>query len=1005
MTDSNETSVLVIGAGIGGVKASLELAESGLKVYLCDISPDIGGTIAKMDTWFPDSHCGMCRMLPLAAANESAQFCLRRGLNHPNIEFLPLTTVQKCEGSAGNFLVTVNKTPAGVERDCCSGCNACAEVCPVDVKNEFESGLSLRKAVYVRNPLIAANAYLIDWQNCTKCGLCADVCPNNAIHLDAVPETVQINVGAIILSTGFDEFNAGKTTEYGYGRFNNVVTSIEMERILSPAGPTGGILERPSDKKVPASLAFLQCVGSRELEWNYCSSACCMYAIKEAILAKEAAPDIDITVFYMDIRAFGKGNYRYFCDARDKYGIHFVRSRVPVIKENPLSGNILLKARSESGEILDYTFDMVVLSVGQVPSPGFAEMCRTLGIHTNKWGFCESRGFTAVKTSREGIFVCGSASAPKDIADTMTEAGAAAGQVAQLLAPDRAGQTESVTGQSEEAESRTAVFLCTCGGEIDSVVDIDALVSAGIKQPGVVAVEKTRFLCEKNGLADMVSRLSKVQGNRLILAGCSSSNIGRQVREALNKAGIADIPVQYINLREGAAWVHRHQPEAATEKSVKLLAMAAERARLQKNDTGIIPDVIGSALVIGGGISGMTAAESIAGQGYEVHLIEKTGMPGGNLTHIFSTLTGLDPRALLQKSLESINGNPLIHVYLESEVTGITGYAGKFHIDVIQGSEHHHLNVGAIVVAAGAEEYTPKEYSYGQNAAIVTHSKLETQLAEGRLEASKLRNVVMIQGVGSRNQERPYCSRICCRQAVKNALTLKKQNPDLNISILYRDMMTYGFMEEYYTKAREDGILFIRFSEGKEPSVSVRDTSLIVEVEEETIHKNLTLNADLVVLSPAVIAGEGNRALADILGVELTEDGFFKEAESKFRPVDFTRDGIYVCGMALAPANIQESITQALAASLRAVNILRRAAVPVSGMVAEVNPRWCTGCELCIPACPYGARIKDEGRGIVVVRESLCQGCGACAAVCPGGATTMKQFSGEQVFSMLDAGL
>jgi heterodisulfide reductase subunit A len=1003
--ENNKKAVLVLGAGVGGIKAALDLAESGFQVYLCDRSPDIGGTLMQMDKWFPDSHCGLCKMLPVMIGDESAQFCLRRGLNHPNIEFLPLTQLEKLEGEAGNFTATLKTRPMGVNRDICSGCGQCTQVCPVEVASEFNEGLDKRKAIYIRHPLVAANAYLIDWDNCTRCGACAEVCPTKAINLDEQDEERKIEIGAVVLSTGFEEFNAKLTTQYGYQRWANVVTNIQFERILSPGGPFQGKLVRPSDGKTPSSIAFLQCVGSRELQRNYCSSACCMYALKEAILAKEANPDIDVTIFYMDIRAFGKDSYKYYLEAKNKYGVKFIRSRVPVIKEDAETGNIIFISKAEDGKQVKNQFELVVLSVGQVPPPQFTELSRTLGIELNKFGFCQTGEFSPVETSREGIYACGSTSAPKDIAETLMEAGAAACQVSKLLTPVSYQPVSIQEGELSEEEPHTAIFICGCGEEISSVVDIEQLVTFSKNLPGVVHAVESPYLCQKDMLDKLIDEINTIKANCVIFAACSPSILGRVVNSAMQEAGLSQLFTQYINLREGVAWVHKEQPEAATEKAKSLLAMAAERARLQKRTIAVSSDIKRGALIIGGGLGGLVSALNIAEQGYEVYLIEKSSELGGNLRHIHNTLEGNNPQELLDILIRSVEASPLIHIYKETEVVKFEGYAGNFEVTLKNKEEEIPLLLGAVIVATGGREYQPEEYSYGQSDRIVTQREMEEKLDSGELNAEDIKTAVMIQCVGSRNEQRPYCSRICCSQALKNALRLKQLNPQAQIFVLYRDMMSFGFMEEYYTHAREAGIIFIRYDLDEKPQVRLEQEALKVEVKEPAIGEKLLLEPDILVLSPAVLPQDSNQELAQLLGVDLTDEGFFKEAEVKFRPVDFSKDGIYACGIALSPRNIGEVIANAQAAAQRAVTLLSKEQLYPSAVVAEVNERWCTGCELCVQACPYGARVKDKDKGVVIVREALCYGCGACVAACPSGAAKLRRFTNKQILSMIDAGL
>ncbi|MDD5094119.1 MAG: FAD-dependent oxidoreductase [Dehalococcoidia bacterium] len=991
-----EGKILVIGAGIGGLKASLDLAESGFKVYLCDRSPDIGGTLVQLDKWFPDNHCGMCKVLPTFGRDFSSQYCLRKGLIHPNIELLPLTEVMKVEGTAGDFSVSLRNKPSGVRKDLCIGCGLCTQVCPVEVADEFNEGLGKRKAIYVRRPLLGSNNYVIDWDNCSRCEACVKKCPVDAINLSKEDKVRELKVGAVIVSSGFEEFDTTSLAQYGHKRYPNVVTSIELERLLSASGPSQGKLVRPSDGKIPQSIAFLQCVGSRCRERDYCSSACCMYALKEAMMAKEKNPQLDAHIFFMDMRTFGKGYYRYYLEARSKYGVNFSRCRIPVVKGDPRTGDLYFTSEADDGSLQKRQFEMVVLSIGQSPSNQFGELSRVLGIESNKWGFCRTSEFSPTATTKEGIYVCGSASGPKDIADSLIGAGAAACQASKLLSSCRGevAVSQSYPADTSEEEPRTAIFICRCGEEVGSIVDIDKLVASSRDLTSVVACDEVPYLCRKEALEGLNQKIEEYKADRVVLAGCSL------LRGATGE--IKTPYVQIVNLREDICWVHKGNKPLATEKAKSMLAMASEKIRLEQAMPLVGSPVNHKALVIGGGLAGLVSAASIVEQGFEVHMVEKSGELGGNLQHIYSTLGGNDPQALLKDLMGKTESNPMLHLYKETEVLGITGYAGGFTVTLKnKDAELSPVEVGAIIIATGGHEYQPNEYSYGQSANVFTQSELEKRLASGDLDPKRLNSVVMIQCVGSMDADRSYCSRICCSQALRNALNLKQKNPGLQISILYREMMSYGFSEEYYTRAREQGVLFSRYEADEKPEVREEGNGLKVQVRDPVLGGQLAFKADLVVLSPAILP-EDNKSLAGMLDLELTQDGFFEEAEVKFRPVDFAREGIFACGLALSPRNIGETIAQAQAAAQRAVSLLRREKLESGRIVSAVNARRCAGCEICIQVCPYGARFKDVEKRVVVVREALCQGCGACAAACPSGATTLRGFTSKQALSMTD---
>jgi heterodisulfide reductase subunit A len=993
-THKKGEAILVVGAGAAGVRTSLDLAEMGYKVYLCDKSPSVGGALVHMDRWFPNDHCGLCKMLPIFARDDSSQFCLRRGVIHPNIEILSMTEVGQVKGEAGDFTVTLESVPSGVNHELCIGCGLCAEVCPVEVPDAFNEGLEKRKAIYLRNPWMPSNAYVVDWAACTKCGKCVEKCPTKAIILSAQGGTKDIKVGSIILSTGFEEFDTGSAAQYGHGRYPNVLTSIELERLISQSGPTDGRLLRPSDGKVPQSVAFLQCVGSRDLKRAYCSYACCMYALKEAMLIKQLHPETEVEIFYMDMRTFGKGYYRYYRQAVDM-GIKFTRSRVPVVKQDFKTGDLLIMTAAEGGGLTQRRFSMLVLSVGQTPSPRFAELAKSLGVKLDKADFCQTSELSPVDTDRPGVYVCGSASGPRDIAESIMGASAAAGRAAMFAAPVRRAAVQA--RPAEIAAPKTLVLLCDCGQEVASAIDMDKLLQACQALPGVVHVERSPYLCQADAVKEMKAKMDQHGANRLVLGACAPF-ISRRLASDI---ALDPSLIQVVNLREEVAWSNRNNRAAATGKARALISMAVERLRLQESVPMSSITIAQSALVIGGGLAGMTAALSIANMGHEVHLLEREAELGGGARDMRYTLEGTDVAALLQKTIQDVEANPLIHVYRDAQIAGVEGYAGNFKVKFAGRDDARSvLDVGSIVVATGADRLKTTEYLYGQNEKVITQDELEQKIAAG--QPGDVKSVVMIQCVGSRDDNRPYCSRFCCSQALMNAIRIKEMKPEAQVVVFYRDLMSYGFAEKYYTLAREKGVLFVRYDLQSKPQVTSDGGRLKVTASDPAVGGRITIEPDWLVLSTPVVPRDEGK-LASLLGVGFDEDGFFQEAEVKFRPVDFLKDGIFVCGLAHSPRGLGESIMQAQAAGQRASSILARDRLTSGRTVSEVKARFCAGCEMCITVCPYGARIKDEKEGVVVVLEALCQGCGACAVVCPSGAAVLRGLSEKQVLSMMDA--
>ncbi len=1002
MTGQKTGAVLVIGAGVSGIRAAFDLAESGLKVYLIDKAQGIGGTITQLTKWFPDNQCEMCKLLPVFNRDDCSQFCLRRDIAHPNIELVSGTTLESLEGEPGNFTASVVTESQRVRKDWCIACGKCADVCPVEVPDEFEHGLKNRKAIYVRNPQAVPNIYAIDAEACTLCGECVKVCPTEAIDLALPEEKRQLKVGAVIVSTGFDEYDTTQLGQYGFERYANVFTNVQLERQLASAGTTAGKLSRPSDGEQPKNVAILQCIGSRDMKHNYCSSACCMYALKESILIKEYNPAIDVTIYYMDIRAFGKEYYLDYLKAKE-LGVNFVRCRVSTMRENPSTKNLLLVARAENGELISKEYGMVVLSAGQCPASGTGELSKILGVELNRWGFIKDTDYEPAKTTREGVYICGSAASPSDIAESVLLASAAAGEAVSLLkgVSDTAvnkKSTKKAVPTSEEA--KIAVYLCKCGDILPAVIDYEKVAAHARELPNITLVEEVDYLCMPESIEKLKDSVKNSGANRVIIAACAPYRYYRLFNEALKEAGIDASLWQLVNFREQVAWVHKDNPALATEKAGSMLAISATKLGSQEKMPVPSSMVQKSGLVIGGGISGMVAALSLAEKGFDVNLVENTGELGGHLKSTYFSLINFDPQAYLKNLIDKVTLNPNIHLFLNSEVADITGHAGNFTSAIKTGEKIRYVDNGAVIIATGAQDYQPTEYQYGKNERIITQKALQEKLAKGNTGAS---SIVMIQCVGSRDDDHPYCNRTCCSEAIVNALKIKELSPETEVYILNRDIMAYGFREEYYTKAREAGVFFLRYEQGKEPEITTGE-KIVVTVTDPGLPGKAEIEADLLVLSTGIVAAD-NVELAGMLSLDLTEEGFFKEVDIKFRPVDAVIDGVYITGRASAPRNLEEEIIQAKAAAQRAANVLSRKQLQSGRIISEVDTRRCSACGLCVDACPFNARWRDNDNMVAVVTETLCQGCGTCVAVCPNSAAKLRGMKDTQVFSMIDAAL
>jgi heterodisulfide reductase subunit A2 len=1137
---------LVVGAGISGIRAALDLAEFGYGVTLIDRSPHMGGILSQLDYQFPTDHCGMCKMLPLVDRDSSSQYCLRKGLFHENIEIRLSTELASVKGEPGRFQIILRQKPNLVDPERCIGCGECVKVCPVEIPDSFNAGLTVRKAIYLPVPHAIPNSYIIDTTVCTKCGECEAICPAGAIKIteeihkdfrilvvddefivrdslkewledegfivDIVasgPEALELlskqtyhlmltdikmpgmngvellqkakddfpdlcvvmmtayatvetaveamkigaldyflkpfdpdtlvpmvlriyqdyeaakkppmEVGAIVFCGGTAYFDpADGENTFGYGVYPNVLTSLEFERILSGTGPSQGRLIRPSDGKPIRKMAWFQCVGSRDIkiDADFCSSVCCMYAIKEALLAKEKAEtELETVIFYMDMRTFGKSFQRYRDRAENEYGVRFQRGRIHTVVQDDINGNLIISHIDYSGVYREEIFDMVVLSVGQRSAPGTAELAQMAGFSLNQWGFGQTRPFSLAQTDQEGILLGGSFSGLKDISESVIQASAAALSASRVihttggsLAPETAFH-EPFPDISQE-RPRVMVIVCTCGDILPRLLDTKQFVRHFETDPAVTEVVFLEHTCTAKGWEKLVKLVEKHKPNRILIGACLPYIYARKIRELGRRTGLNPALIDVVDIVHLAqcSTIKAETPPTDDISAVNkelLATLGMGFGRLKWADPAPVPcvQILQRALIMGGGIAGMTSALAIADHGFQVDLVEKEEMLGGNLNWLQRTLEGNSTKILLKETMLKVERHPLIRLYTGSSVVGSYGQVGRFFTTIEnKAKETFTLEHGITILATGGTEATTTSYGYGTDKAIVTQKELEQKLADKSLDPGRLGSVVMIQCVDSREEPRNYCSRVCCAGALKHAIYLKGQNPKLNVYIFYRDIMTYGFAETYYTQARKEGVIFIPYHVDEKPEVAIIDGSIQITAPEPIIGQKIQINADLVVLATGIVP-TFSKDLAEAFGVTMDQDGFFEEAEYKWRPVDSLKEGIFACGLTHSPRNIAESIATAEAASQRALRILSHEQMPAGKITAEVRHSLCSLCERCIDACPYGARILDLDLQKVIVNAAMCQGCGSCAAVCPNSASVLVGFSDRQMFDVIDFAL
>jgi len=991
-------SVLIVGGGIGAMQAALDLANGGFKVHMVQRDSSIGGTMAMLDKTFPTGDCAMCMISPK----------LVEVGRHLNIDVHTMAEVLSVKGEPGDFTVMVRQYPRYVDAEKCTGCGLCEEKCPRKVVSEYDQGLGVRKAIYSLFPQAFPSTRVIDKENCIffqkhKCRACEKFCPAGAIDFEQTDKDFEIRVGAIILGPGLDRYDPSIRPELGFGRWPNVVTSIQFERILSASGPYSGEVKRPSDGKHPKKIAWIQCVGSRDFNNAnpWCSSVCCMYATKQAIIAREHDESIEPTIFYIEMRAFGKEFDRYVDRAKNEYNVRYQRAIISAVRDEVGTGNLILRYAKDDGTLVDETFDMVVLSVGLQPHKDAKAFASTFGIESNKYDFAKTSPFYPVDTTREGVYVTGTYQGPKDIPETVTQGSAVAGRAMTLLADVRGTQTVTrelppETDVSDE-EPRIGVFVCHCGINIAQNVDIPAVVEYVKSLPNVTHAENLLYACSQDS-QEKIKTLVREKGlNRVVVASCTPRTHEPLFQDTIRDAGLNKYLFDLADIREQCAWCHMGQKDKATEKAKQIIRMSIAKSRrlepLASNSVQITP----AALVIGGGVAGMTAALALAEQGFEVHLVEKEKELGGLARKILWTLDRGDVQEFMKNTIAEITSHSKIRVHTGVTVKSTDGFVGNFKTELTDGTVIQH---GAIIVAIGAEAYKPSEYLYGQHERVLTQWELEKRLATESPEPGS--TYVMIQCVGSREEPNNYCSRICCQDAIKNAIAIKEKAPQAQVFILYRDIRTYGLREDYYRKARDLGVIFVRYDVDRKPYVTSRDTGLEVRTFDPMLNREILINADFVILSTGFRPQPSTEDIAKIYKLTVNADGYLLEAHVKLRPVDFPSEGIFLCGLAHAPKNLDEGISQALAAAGRASVLLSKKSLPVSGIVAKHNRDICMSCLTCFRLCPFGSPYIDED-GRISHNEIKCMGCGICAGICPAKAFQVNNFRDDQIVAMIDA--
>jgi len=993
-----DADVLIVGAGISGMQAALDIADKGYRVIMVDKSSTVGGNMVKLDKTFPTNDCSICTSAPKMVEVS----------RHPNITLITYGEIAKLDGEAGDFTARIYRKSKYVDPDKCTGCDDCVAVCPIEVLNDFEEKLSKRKAIYIEFPQAVPIVYTIDYEHCVGCGACERVCEPGAISFLEKSEDIEVKVGSVIIATGFEVFEPLEMRkEYGYGKYPNVITAMQFERLLSSFGPTEGKVRRPSDGEPVKSVAWIQCVGSRSKQdgFPYCSRVCCMYATKEAAITKEAAPDTDVTIFYMDLRAYGKDFQQYY-DKAEQAGVNYIRGRPSSVYQNE-DGSITIRYMdTHTREVTEKVVELLVLSTAIMPSkdnPGLADV---LGIGIDENGFFQAESILTdpIQSTKKGVYLAGCNQGAKDIPDSVAMASGAAAKAMEAIVdrppvePMRPPAEKEVVGQ----KPRIGVFVCHCGKNIHGYLDTEEVAEYARSLPYVTYATDIMFACSEDTQKDIREKIDEQGLNRVIVAACSPITHGGLFEDTLIESGLNKYLFEFANIRQHCSWVHSHDREKATEKAKALVRMSIAKSALLEPLSQEEVDVTPSVMIIGGGLAGMRAALALANMKIQSYIIEKEKALGGTLNKLHSLFpSDVMASDIIGPVIQDVKESEYITVFTETVLDDLDGFIGNFEATLKTPSGEKKIEFGSAILASGFGEIDlTGRFGYGSSSKIITQTELEGHLKDDDL--SKPSTVVMVNCAGAMDEERPYCCRVGCGVSIKNAKLLKEKYPEADIYILYRDIRVFGKdEEEYFADVIENcRVTIIRYSAEEPPMIEVgEDGNISVAVHDQVYDDDISLSADLVVLTAQTEGDPTTDRLMEMFKIPRGPGHFFIEAHAKIRPLDFATDGVYFCGSAHFPKNLADTIAQAEGAASRAAIPILKGKLTLEGITAFVDEPKCIGCGLCVEVCAFSAIELEKGKA--TVNPALCKGCGLCAGTCRSGAIQQKGFNDQQILSMI----